>query len=189
MRRVCVFCGSANGVRPAYVTQMEMLARALVDRGLGLVYGGGNVGLMKVIADSVCALGGEVIGIIPESLLKAEVAHKNLSQLHVVNGMHERKAMMAEYSDAFIAAPGGIGTLEELFEIWTWGQLGFHSKPLGCYDIENYYAPLQAFLDHMVTEGFVRNRHRNMVVVNNDPVALLDQLASFEHPGSVFSAP
>lgn len=189
MKRVCVFCGSTVGIRPAYVTQMELLARALVNRGLGLVYGGGNIGLMRVIADAVLELGGDVIGIIPESLLQAEVAHKDLTQLHVVGGMHERKAMMAEYSDAFIAAPGGIGTLEELFEIWTWGQLGFHSKPLGFFDIENYYSRLQSFLDHMVAEGFVRERHRTMMITDDDPFRLLDQLSRFEHPGSVFSAP
>jgi len=189
MRRVCVFCGSGTGVRPTYKSGMKLLARALFDRGLGLVYGGGNVGLMGIVADEMLALGGEVIGVIPESLLRSEVAHKDLSQLHVVTGMHERKAMMADYADAFIAAPGGIGTLEELFEIWTWGQLGIHTKPLGFFDIEDYYAPLHDFLDHMVTEGFVRERHRTMVVMEKDPEKLLNLLAAFEHPGSIFTTP
>jgi len=189
MRRVCVFCGSATGLNPAYETGMKDLAAALVQRNLGLIYGGGNIGLMGAIADAVLDLGGEVIGVIPESLVRSEIAHPNLHQLHVVAGMHERKALMAELADAFIAAPGGIGTLEELFEVWTWGQLGLHTKPLGFYDVENYYSPLMEFLDHVHTQGFVRERHRKMAVIHSDPIRLLDQLANFEHPGSVFSEP
>ena len=189
MRRVCVFCGSGMGVKQAYTDQMTVLAKTIVGRGLELVFGGGNVGLMGVLAKAVLAEGGKAIGIIPESLLLAEVAFQGLSELHVVDGMHERKAMMAEYSDAFIAAPGGIGTLEELFEIWTWGQLGFHSKPLGFFDIADYYAPLHDFLDHMVDEGFLLPRHRTMAVIEKDPGMLLDLLQSFQHPGSVFTAP
>lgn len=187
MRRVCVFCGSGTGVRPAYADRVKLLAKTIVARNIGLVFGGGNIGLMSILAKSALAEGGEVIGVIPESLLMAEVAFKGLTQLHVVDGMHERKAMMAEYSDAFIAAPGGLGTLEELFEIWTWGQLGLHTKPLGFFDVENYYAPLLGFLDHMVDEGFLSRRHRDMAVIDSDPALLLDRLKAFEHPGSVFS--
>ena len=189
MRRVCVFCGSSKGVRPSYVLQMEQLALALVGRGLELVYGGGNIGLMGIVADTVLANGGKVIGIIPQSLLDAEVAHPDLTELHVVKDMHERKAMMAEYSDAFVAAPGGIGTLEEMFEIWTWGQLGLHTKPLGFYDIDGYFTPLLSFLDHMVDQGFVHDRHRQMAIRETDPAQLLDQLKDFKYPGSIFSAP
>ena len=189
MRRVCVFCGSSFGTKPDYAASAEALGRLIAQSGLGLVYGGGNVGLMGVLADAMLELGGEVTGIIPETLVKAEVAHQTLTQLHVVKSMHERKAMMADLSDAFIAAPGGIGTLEELFEIWTWGQLGLHHKPLGFYDVEQYYSPLMDFLDHAHAEGFLRAPHRKMVILNADPLDLLDELACFQHPGSIFSVP
>ena len=189
MRRVCVFCGSSAGTHPNYVSQMVRLGQAIAARGLELVYGGGRIGLMGVIADTVLAQGGKVTGVIPQAIMKAEVAHMGLTQLQVVQDMHDRKAMMMQLSDAFIAAPGGIGTMEEMFEIWTWGQLGLHTKPLGFYNVENYFQPLQGFLDHMAAQGFVHDRHRQMAIQSDQPENLLDQLAAFEHPGSVFSTP
>ena len=182
MRRICVFCGSSMGNRPAYAEVAAALGRMVAERGLGLVYGGGNVGLMGIMADAALQAGGEVIGIIPEALLKLEVGHLDLTQLHVVGSMHERKAMMAEMADAFVALPGGIGTMEELFEVWTWGQLGMHPKPLGFLDVAGYYDHLHAFLDHMVAEGFLRDRHRMMVAVEQNPATLLDRFAAYTPP-------
>ena len=182
MKRICVFCGSSMGNRPAYAEAAAALGRLLAGRGLGLVYGGGNVGLMGVMADAALAAGGEVIGVIPEALMKWEVGHLDLTQLHVVGSMHERKARMAELADAFIALPGGIGTMEELFEVWTWAQLGLHPKPLGFLDAEGYYNHLHAFLDHMAAEGFLRDRHRAMVAVDDDPARLLDAFAAYAPP-------
>jgi uncharacterized protein (TIGR00730 family) len=182
MRRVCVFCGSSMGTRPAYRDAAAALGRMLAERGLGLVYGGGNVGLMGIMADAALQAGGEVIGVIPEALTKFEVGHLDLTKLHVVGSMHERKALMAELADAFIALPGGIGTMEELFEVWTWGQLGMHPKPLGFLDVAGYYDHLHTFLDHMVAEGFLRDRHRAMVAVEEDPATLLDRFAKYTPP-------
>lgn len=189
---VCVFCGSSPGRRPEYRALAEGLGRALAERGLTLVYGGGRVGLMGVVADAVLAGGGQVVGIIPQALAEREVAHGDLSRLEVVTTMHERKARMAELSDAFIALPGGLGTLEELFEAWTWGQLGIHRKPLGLLDLElgketTYYGSLVTFLDRGVAEGFVRREHRAMVrrhTVPGDggPEVLLDHLAAYRAP-------
>ena len=186
MRRVCVFCGSSAGSNPEYATHMTLLGKTLAERGLDLVYGGGSIGLMGVVADAVLAHGGKVIGVIPESIARVEVAHNRLTELMVVKDMHERKATMAQLSDGFIAAPGGIGTLEELFEIWTWAQLGLHHKPLGFFDVQDYYRPLHGFLDHMVQQGFVHHQHRNMAVVTDNPHHLLDQMTDFEHPGTIF---
>ncbi|HLO76698.1 MAG TPA: TIGR00730 family Rossman fold protein, partial [Magnetospirillum sp.] len=169
MRRVCVFCGSSRGTNPAYAEAAAATGRLIAQRGLGLVYGGGDVGLMGIVANAALAAGGEVIGVIPDALMRMEVGNPNLTALHVVGTMHERKAMMAELSDGFIALPGGIGTLEELFEVWTWGQLGLHPKPLGLLDVAGYYDHLHAFLDHTVAEGFLKDRHRAMVAVDADP--------------------
>ena len=177
MRRVCVYCGSNAGARPAYAAAAAALAAALAERGLGVVYGGGNVGLMGVLADAALAAGGEVIGVIPRALVELEVAHFGVSKLEVVESMHERKARMAELSDAFLALPGGLGTLEELFEVWTWWQLGFHAKPCGLLDVEGYYAPLVAFLDRAVAEGFLRPEHRAALRVATDAGTLLAELA------------
>lgn len=185
MRRICVFCGSSMGAKPAYAEAARAMGTLIAQRGLGLVYGGGEVGLMGVIANTALAAGGEVIGVIPEALMRMEVGHPRLTELHVVATMHDRKAMMAELSDGFIAMPGGIGTLEELFEIWTWGQLGIHPKPLGFLDVAGYYHTLHAFLDHMVAEGFVKDRHRAMTAVETDPAALLDRLAAYVPPNVV----
>lgn len=182
MKRVCVFCGSSMGTRPEYAAAAEALGRMLAERGLGLVYGGGNVGLMGVAANAALAAGGEVFGVIPEALMRMEVGHLDLTELHVVASMHERKARMADMADAFIALPGGIGTLEELFEVWTWGQLGLHPKPLGILDVAGYYRHLHAFLDHALAEGFLKERHRAMVAVEADPAALLARLGAYTPP-------
>ena len=182
MRRICVFCGSSMGVRPHYAEAAAAMGRQIAERGLELVYGGGNVGLMGIMADSALAAGGKVIGVIPEALMKWEVGHLDLTQLHVVPSMHERKALMAELSDGFIALPGGIGTMEELFEVWTWGQLGMHPKPLGFLDVAGYYGHLHTFLDHMAAEGFLRERHRAMVAVESDPAALLARFEDYAPP-------
>lgn len=182
MRRVCVFCGSSAGNRPEYAQAARDLGRMLAERGLGLVYGGGNVGLMGLVADAAMAAGTEVIGIIPEALMRLEVGHREVTELRVVGSMHERKAMMADLSDAFIALPGGIGTMEELFEVWTWGQLGLHAKPAGFLDVAGYYDHLHAFLDHMTAEGFLKERHRRMVAVASDPAELLDGFAAYAPP-------
>lgn len=182
LNRVCVFCGSSAGSRPAYAAAARELGEALVRRGLGLVYGGGGVGLMGVLADTVLAAGGEVIGVIPQALVDREVASPRVADLRVVDSMHERKAMMAELADAFVALPGGLGTLEELFEVLTWAQLGIHGKPCGLLDSEGYYAPLVAHLDHAVAERFVRSEHRELLVVERRPEALLDRLATHRPP-------
>jgi len=180
VRSVCVFCGASIGANPAYREAAVALGQAIARRGLTLVYGGGAVGLMGVVADAAMAAGGEVVGIIPQSLLDAEVGHKGLSRLEVVDGMHARKARMAELSDAFIALPGGLGTLEELFEVWTWGQLGYHGKPLGLLEVNGFYSKLTAFLDHIVGEGFVRAPHRDMLQVSESPQTLLEALDNWK---------
>lgn len=182
VRSVCVFCGASTGANPAYRDAAIALGQAIAQRGLKLVYGGGAVGLMGIVANAAMAAGGEVIGIIPQSLLDAEVGHKGLTRLEVVDGMHARKARMAELSDAFIALPGGLGTLEELFEVWTWGQLGYHAKPLGLLDVNGFYEKLGGFLDHVVEEGFVRPQHRAMLQLAQQPDELLDAMDSFVAP-------
>lgn len=189
MRRICVFCGSSPGAKPAYARAVAQLAQAIVKRGAEVVYGGGNVGLMGTLADAVLAQGGAVIGVIPQSLMTAELAHGGLSALHVVETMHDRKAKMAELSDAFIAAPGGIGTLEEAFEIWSWGQLGLHAKPLGFFDVEGYYEGLHNFLDQATDQHFIRERHRAMTCMEQDPDRLLDWLATYQAPPSLIGQP
>jgi len=186
MRRVCVFCGSSFGARPAYAEAARALGRLLAERELDLVYGGGNVGLMGAVADAVLAAGGRAIGVIPDAMVTHEVAHTGLSELHVVPSMHARKAMMADLADGFVAMPGGIGTLDELFEIWSWSQLGIHAKPLGFLDVEGYYSHLQVFLDHVAAEGFMRERHRAMVAVEADPVGLLAAMGGFEAPETIW---
>ncbi|MGN8274299.1 TIGR00730 family Rossman fold protein [Pseudomonas sp. SMV71] len=177
---VCVFCGASTGANPAYREAAQALGRALAQRKLTLVYGGGAVGLMGIVADAALAAGGEVIGIIPQSLKDKEIGHSGLTRLEVVDGMHARKARMAELSDAFIALPGGLGTLEELFEVWTWGQLGYHAKPLGLLEVNGFYSKLTGFLDHIVEEGFVRAPHRDMLQVSESPQDLLDALDEWQ---------
>ncbi|PUA42851.1 TIGR00730 family Rossman fold protein [Pseudomonas protegens] len=177
---VCVFCGASTGTNPLYREAAQALGRALAERKLTLVYGGGAVGLMGIVADAALAAGGEVIGIIPQSLKDKEIGHNGLTRLEVVDGMHARKARMAELSDAFIALPGGLGTLEELFEVWTWGQLGYHHKPLGLLEVSRFYEKLSGFLDHIVGEGFVRAPHRDMLQISDSPASLLDALDAWK---------
>jgi uncharacterized protein (TIGR00730 family) len=183
MRRVCVYLGSSPGADPAYAEAVAELARECVHRGLGIVYGGSGVGLMGVLADTALAAGGEVIGVIPDGVLEREVGHRGLADLRVVGSMHERKAMMADLADAFVAAPGGVGTLEELVEVYTWSQLGIHSKPVGLLDTGGYWSPLAAWLDHAVQQRFLRPEHRAMLLSEPEPAALLDRLAAWEPPG------
>jgi uncharacterized protein (TIGR00730 family) len=182
LNSVCVFCGSNSGASPAYAEAAAGLGRALVRRGLTLVYGGGRVGLMGVVADAALAAGGRVIGVIPEALATREVAHNQVTEMRVVGSMHERKALMSELSDGFLALPGGIGTLEEWFEVWTWSQLGFQPKPCGLLNVTGYYDHLLAFLDHMTEERFLTGTHRSMAIVDDDPELLLDRLASYQPP-------
>jgi uncharacterized protein (TIGR00730 family) len=180
MERVCVFCGSSPGARPAYAEATAEVARLLVGEGIGVVYGGGHVGLMGVLADTVMAAGGEAIGVMPQALVDREIGHTGISELRVVSSMHERKALMADLSDGFIALPGGAGTLEELFEVYTWAQLGLHDKPCGLLDVEDYFSGLVGFLDHAVDQRFLREEHRAMLIVEREPRALIDRLAEFE---------
>lgn len=182
MRRICVFCGSSAGANPAYAEQAAALGKLLAEREIGLVYGGASVGIMGVIADAVLSAGGDVIGVIPKHLMSVEIGHSGLTELHVTEDMHERKAKMAELSDAFLGLPGGVGTLEELSEVWTWAQLGLHGKPIGLLDVAGFFRPLRDFVDHMVTEGFLRPQHRDIVFVDPDPAALLDAFTSYRPP-------
>lgn len=182
LKRVCVFCGSNPGFDPAYLRSAEEMGRAMAARGIGLVYGGGNVGLMGKVADTVMAAGGEVIGIIPEGLMRREVGHTEVTELHVVRTMHERKKMMADRADAFVALPGGLGTWEEFCEVLTWTQLGIHAKPGGVLNVLGYYDPLLAMFDRAVEDGFVRAEHRALALTETDPERLLDRLASWEAP-------
>ena len=182
MRRVCVFCGSFSGVRPEYAAAARAMAAALVRSGLELVYGGGRVGLMGIVADEVLRLGGRAVGVIPQALVDREVGHDGLTEIHIVETMHERKKLMADLADAFVALPGGLGTIEEIFEIWTWAQLGMHQKPCGFLDVAGYYAPLAAFLDHATREGFVRPQMRGTAIFESDPDALLRRFAGYAPP-------
>ncbi len=182
MNTICVYCGSSPGREPAYAGAARELGKLLADRGLSLVYGGAGVGIMGEVADAVLAGGGEAIGIIPEALAVKEVAHDGLTRQHVVKSMHERKALMAELSDGFIALPGGWGTFEEIFEMLTWAQLGFHEKPCGLLNAAGYYDHLHAFLEHAVEEGFVPPVCRSMLMVETDPEALLERFSSYRAP-------
>lgn len=182
MRRICVFCGSQVGKRPRYAEAANALGTLLAQRGIGLVYGGGKVGLMGVVADAVLAEGGEVIGVIPRRLMTRELAHSGVTELRVVDSMHERKAMMGELADAFMALPGGYGTLEEFFEVVTWMQLGIHRKPCGLLNVGGYYDMLLALLDHAAGESFIRPQHRGLVLVDSDPAMLLQQLHNYRAP-------
>jgi uncharacterized protein (TIGR00730 family) len=176
MRRICVFCGSSPGIRPAYAAAAEAIGREVARRGWGLVYGGGRVGLMGIMADAALEAGAEVDGVIPKHLAAKEVAHLGLTRLHVVESMHERKAKMAALADGFLSLPGGFGTLEEMAETLTWAQLGLHARPCALLDVAGYFEPLVAFIDHAVAEGFVRAEHRRLVLVDDDPARLLDAM-------------
>jgi uncharacterized protein (TIGR00730 family) len=182
MRRVCVFTGSNSGARAEYGAAAGELGRVLAGRGIGIVYGGARVGLMGTLADSALAAGGDVVGVIPAALVAKEVAHTGLTDLRVVESMHERKALMSDLADAFIALPGGWGTLEEFFEVLTWAQLGLHRKPCGLLNVHGYFDGLLAFLSHTIDEGFVRSEYAELIVVAATPGALLDRLASSAPP-------
>jgi uncharacterized protein (TIGR00730 family) len=181
--RICVYAGSNPGADPAYAEAAADLARLLAGRGIGVVYGGGKVGLMGILADSALAAGGEVIGVIPQDLMDREIGHAELTELHVVASMHERKALMAELSDAFVALPGGAGTLEELIEVYTWSQLGLHDKPMGVLNVNGYYDGLAALLDHAVQEGFLRAEHRAAMHAEPTAEALLARFEGWRPSG------
>ena len=185
MNSVCVFCGSSPGNDPAYAEAARELGRTLAERDTTLVYGGGHVGLMGVVADAALGAGGEVIGVMPRSLVDREIGHTGLTKLHVVRSMHERKALMSELSEGFIALPGGNGTLEEFFEVLTWAQLGEHAKPCGLLNVAGYYDPLLAVFDQMVDRAFLKREHRELVLVEEDPSALLERFEGYEPPRTI----
>jgi len=180
--RICVFCGSSSGSRPAYTEAARRLGRLLAERGIGLVYGGSHLGLMGTVADAVLAAGGAVTGVIPRMLVEKEAAHRQLADLRVVGSMHERKALMAELADGFIAMPGGFGTLEEFCEMLTWAQLGVHRKPCGLLNVEGFYDPLLALLDHAVRERFLKPVNRDLLLAETVPETLLDRMARVPPP-------
>ena len=181
--RICVFCGSSDGFDPQFRTAAVSLGQTLARQGIGLVYGGGKVGLMGAVADAALAAGGEVLGVMPRALVEKEIAHQGLTDLRVVASMHERKALMADLADGgFIGLPGGLGTFEELFEVWTWGQLGYHPKPVALMNVGGFYDRLLAFLDSVVEKGFVRREHRDMLVVATEPEDLIGRLRAYVAP-------
>ena len=179
MQKVCVFCGANSGAAPIYEEKARALGAALAAEGLGLVYGGAKVGLMGAVADAALAGGSEVVGVIPQALMKKELAHQELTQLHVVQTMHERKALMADLADGFISLPGGFGTMDETFEIVTWSQLGFHQKPCGVLNVENYYECLNSLVSHMIQQGFVKQHHADLLLQSDEPLDLLNKMKSF----------
>jgi len=180
VERICVFCGASPGARPAYRDATSQLARLLAAEGVGVVYGGGGVGLMGALADAVLAEGGEITGVIPRALMDREIAHRDVADMRVVGSMHERKALMVELADAFVALPGGIGTLEELFEVYTWAQLGLHRMPCALLNVEGYYDDIADFLAHAVEERFLRDETRELLMVESEPATLIERLRSFE---------
>lgn len=185
MKRLCVFCGANPGHDPRYLEAAVALGRCIAQAGLGLIYGGASIGLMGAVADAALAEGGEVIGVIPQTLVEREVAHHGLADLRVVTSMHERKALMAELSDGFIALPGGIGTLEELFEVWTWSHLGLHRKPCGLLDVAGFYSGLGRFIDHVQQEGFLREGVRDMLLMADDPVRMIAAMRAYVPPKAI----
>ncbi|WLR51679.1 TIGR00730 family Rossman fold protein [Bacillus tianshenii] len=182
MKTLCVFCGSSNGRSEKYREGAIALGKVLAERGITLIYGGASVGIMGTVADTVLEHGGQVIGVIPEMLNEKEIAHPNLTELHVVDSMHARKAKMAELADGFVALPGGPGTLEEFFEIFTWAQLGEHYKPCGLLNIHHYYDPIISLFDHMVEQQFMKEEHRSIAIVASDPETLLEKFNAYEPP-------
>lgn len=182
LKTICVYCGSNPGGRETYVTEARKLARVLADEGIGIVYGGASKGLMGVLADEMLAAGGNITGVIPRALQDREIAHSGLTELHVVNSMHERKALMAELADGFVALPGGFGTLEEIIEMLTWAQLRLHTKPCALYNVRGYFEGLLAFLAHMEAEGFLRPQHRAMLLVADDPATLVERFGNYRAP-------
>ncbi|MEC9468796.1 MAG: TIGR00730 family Rossman fold protein [Pseudomonadota bacterium] len=184
MKSICVFCGSSYGSLEAYADIARETGRAIAEQGYTLVYGGAKVGLMGTVADAALEAGGKVIGVLPRSLQDKEIGHEGLSELHLVDSMHERKAMMADLSDAFIALPGGVGTLEEIFEVWTWGQLGYHKKPCGFLNAEGYYDHLIAFLDHQTDQGFTKQVMRDMAQIASSPLDMIRQFENYTPPSA-----
>ena len=182
IKSICIYCGSSPGRLEAYAEAAIAVAEALVSRNIRLVYGGASIGIMGLVADQVLKLGGQVVGVIPKGLAHKEVAHQQLTELHITQSMHERKMRMAELADGFIALPGGIGTLEELFEIWTWAQLGIHNKPCGLLNVEGYYDSLIGFLDHVLAEQFVKKHHHELLMVDSNPDRLLERYVNFQPP-------
>ncbi len=182
MKRICVFCGSNGGAQLEYRQAAKQLGQVLVERGLGLVYGGSNVGLMGEVAKTVVEAGGDAVGVITSAFVEQELAYRQLADLRIVASMHERKALMAELADGFVALPGGLGTMEELFEILTWAQLGMHTKPSGLLNVCQYYDKLLDFVDHAVDERFVKPEHGQMLLVDSDPAALLDKMEAYQAP-------
>ncbi|MFH1842290.1 MAG: TIGR00730 family Rossman fold protein [bacterium] len=182
MNSICVYCGSNHGRRPEFTAAAQALGHELVNRGLGLVYGGGHVGLMGVLADAVLERGGTVTGVIPQALADKELGHRGVTELVVVAGMHERKAVMTAAADGFIALPGGLGTLEEFFEVLTWGQLGFHQKPVALFNVDGYFDPLLAFIDQAVADRFVLSDHRDMIIAADSPAEILEHMIGYQAP-------
>jgi len=182
MERICLFCGSSPGARPEYAEAARALGRVTAEEGLTLVYGGSSVGLLAEAADAALAAGGQVVGVIPRALYEKEIAHKGLTELHVVDSMHQRKALMAELSDGFVALPGGLGTLEEFFEVLTWAQLGFHAKPCGLLDVCRFFDQLRDFLDRCVAERFIRQQHRDIVLISENPAELIAEFRVYTAP-------
>ncbi len=180
MQSICVFCGSSPGAEPRFLEAARALGHAIAASGRTLVYGGAKVGLMGATADAALIAGGKVVGVLPQALVDREVAHRGLTELHIVASMHERKQLMAERADAFVAMPGGLGTLEELFEVWTWALLGLHTKPIALFGPRDFFAPLLQYLDHLVAQRFVRPEQRGMVMVEDDVGALLERLAQHQ---------
>ena len=184
MRAICVFCGSSHGSREAYSQAARATGRQIAEQGYTLVYGGARVGLMGAVANAALEAGGKVIGVLPRALRDKEIGHEGLTELHLVDSMHERKAMMADRSDAFLALPGGVGTLEEIFEVWTWGQLGYHQKPCGFLNIEGYYDDLIRFLDHQTDQGFTRDVMRAMVQIAGTPEEMVGLFENYTAPSA-----
>ena len=182
LETVCVFCGSRAGSRPSYVEAAKLMGKEISRRGLGLVYGGGRVGLMGVLADAALEEGGEVVGVIPKALVAREIAHRDLTELHVVGSMHERKRLMADLSDGFVTLPGGYGTLEEFCEVLSWAQLGIHRKPCGLLDVDGFWEPLVMLLDKAVAEGFAPSNHRSLVLAEQEPRTLLSLMSRYKPP-------
>jgi uncharacterized protein (TIGR00730 family) len=180
MKTIAVYCGSSTGTNPIYMEEARKLGEKLVELQIDLVYGGATVGCMGAVADAVLQGGGKVIGVIPKKLANVEIAHEHLTELHIVEDMHERKAMMADYADGFIALPGGTGTLEEWFEVFTWLQLGYHSKPCSLLNINDYYTPLVSLFDHMVEQGFVKKEYRELFLIENEAATLIERMKGYE---------
>ncbi len=185
MKSICVFCGASWGRKKEYEQAAILLSKEIVRRGYRVIYGGSSVGLMGVVADAALEAGGEVIGVLPDALMRKEVDHKGLTELHIVDSMHTRKAMMVELSDGFVSLPGGAGTMDEMFEVWTWGMLGWHGKPSALLNVDGYYDHLIEFLDNTVAESFVKQNHRDMLIVEDQAATLLDRMEAYQAPQNV----